>query len=229
MSALGFLRRSSSRSRADRAQDGPRRLDATLTLADLRPHHAILEIEPGKGWFTGALLEIVGENGSLTVQQPAALDAFFGRTAAKRVERAGLPNASYSDASWEALAPKDGSIDRVVWLQGPHELWFEPRPGAGFGDPDRVFREIARVLKPDGRFTLVDNLAPDGLGPRAAGALHRSVPEALAAIAERAGLRLASEDRDWIGSPVDPLTVPTHDRAVHLRTSQFAQVYALAN
>ncbi|PTX55476.1 putative methyltransferase [Litoreibacter ponti] len=217
--------KSEGRSNADRAFDNRRRAADTLTLAELEPGHSVLELEPGKGWFTGLLLELIGSSGQLTVQQPSELDAFFGKDARRRVERSGKPNARYSSSSWETLDADEASIDRVIWLQGPHELWFVPGPGITFGRPSNVFAEIARVLKPEGKLVLIDNLAPSGIGQASAGALHRSVPEELRALIEETGLRLSHEDRNWISETDDPLDVPTYDPKVHLKTKQFAQVF----
>lgn len=226
MSWLANLLSSSGRSNADRSQDGPRRAADTITLAKLESVHSILEVEPGKGWFTGILLELIDPTGTLIVQQPAALDPFFGKDARKRLVRSKLPNARYSSESWEELDAPDASVDRVVWLQGPHELWFEPQPGMTFGRPDKVFAEIARVLKPSGRFLLIDNMAPENVDQHTSGALHRSVPGALSELAKNAGLTLIHEDPDWITNSVDPLDVPTYDPKVHLKTHQFAQLYS---
>ncbi len=225
MSWLAKRSASRGRSKADRALDIYRRATDTLALAQIEPSHSVLEIEPGKGWFTGLLLEHIDASGQLIVQQPAALDTFFGQDARKRVERSGNVQARYSAASWETLEAADASIDRVVWLQGPHELWFTPHSNVSFGRPSRVFGDIARVLKPGGTFVLVDNLAPPGSNQVSAGALHRSVPQELKSIIEDTGLRLVYEDSAWIRDTDDPLDVPTFDAKAHLKTKQFAQVY----
>lgn len=226
MNWLEKLMMSEGRSKADRAFDGRRRSADTVSLAELEPGHSVLEMEPGKGWFTGLLLELIDSSGDLVVQQPSSLEAFFGKDARRRVEQAGLPNARYSSLPWETLDAEDASIDRVIWLQGPHELWFSPQPGMTFGRPSKVFSEIARVLRPEGKFLLVDNIAPSGVDQTSAGALHRSVPNELKALIEDAGLSMTHEDRDWIRETDDPLDVPTYDPKAHLKTRQFAQLFA---
>lgn len=116
-------------------------------------------------------------------------------------------------------------MNRVVWLQGPHEMWFRPSPNFTLGEPRRVFAEIARVLSSHGKLLIIDNLAPPGLPAEAAGQLHRSDPDTLRIVAEASGLVLIEQDRDWTVNPVDPLDRPTHDRRLHLKTTQFLQVY----
>lgn len=195
------------------------RYAALAGAGGLAPGQTILEMEPGKGALTDGLLPLVAERGELILQQPAALDAFFGARARRRAERA--PNARYAAASWEALDAGDGTVDRVLWVQGPHELWFKRI----LGRPSRVFAEIARVLAPDGRFLVVDNMAPPHVSDARAGDLHRSNPKTVAALARDTGLAPLREDTAWVGAPHDPRTVPTYDRATKGKPWQWLQVW----
>lgn len=209
----------------DRAQDVPRRAADTIKMGALSSDHSILELEPGKGWFTDILLRLTAEHGSLAVQQPAALDAFFGKEAYQRMTSSRHPRTNYSNAPWDKLAPQDGSIDRVVWLQGPHELWSVPASGEILGTQGSVFSEIVRVLKPGGRLLVIDNLAPAGIAVNEAAALHRSNPKFLREVFEETGLVLEEQDEHWITNKDDPLTIPTYSSKVHLKTHQFLQVF----
>ncbi|MEM9129332.1 MAG: methyltransferase domain-containing protein [Pseudomonadota bacterium] len=215
------------RSPEDRAMDGLRRASDMIDAAGLKPDQSILELEPGIGWFTDILLRLIGPKGHLSVQQPALLDGFFGNDARKLVQGATAPNANYSDAPFTKLSAADATIDRVLWIQGPHEIWFEPKPGVTFGDPKAIFAEVKRVLKPDGMFFVVDNLAKSGTPQLEASQLHRSEPKLLATMIEEAGFNLMGADPDWIVSEVDTLDVPTFTPGIHLRTSQHMQKYWL--
>lgn len=225
MRSIAGILASPARSKVDRAKDAERRATDTLIAAQLNSEQTILELEPGRGWFTTILLQLVKSSGSLIVQQPKALDAFFGKDARRIIENFDKPNCIYSDEAWENLSATNASCDRVIWLQGPHELWFEPRPGISFGRPERVFSEIFRVLKPEGLFLLVDNKARDGLTQQAAAPLHRSAPSHIQGLIEAAGLQLFMEDLQWVINPEDKGDLPTFNRKVHMRTSQFLQIY----
>lgn len=212
---LGFGVSESQRRVAERA----------LQTLSLQPRHSVLELEPGQGLFTQILLNAMGKDASLTVQQPAALNSFFGASARRLVQKQTQLNATYSDTTFEDLSAPNASVDRVLWKQGPHELWAELGPGVQLGHPKRVFAEIARVLKPGGLFVLIDNLAPTGVDMAYAGNLHRSVPALLRPQIEAHDLTLISEAIDWESNAADPLNVPTYSPGVHLKTSQFLQVY----
>ena len=216
---------SPGRSAKARAMDGPRRAVDMIKAAGLKPNQSVLELEPGSGWFTDILLRIIGPEGHLTVQQPGPLDFFFGKDARKLLQRAALPNAHYSSDPFTQLCAADATIDRVLWIQGPHEIWFEPKPGVSFGDPQAIFAEVKRVLKPDGMFFVVDNLAQPGTPQKEASQLHRSEPRLLEGIIKKAGFALQRADPRWIVSDVDTLDVPTFTPGVHLRTSQHMQIY----
>jgi len=71
-----------------------------------------------------------------------------GRRLAK--ER-GLANVSFECASAEALPFADASFDRVTSRQSAHH----------YVDLPAALREVARVLRPGGRFVLIDTVAPD--------------------------------------------------------------------
>ena len=217
--------RAPSRSDQARTMDGPRRASAMLRESGLEPGQSILELEPGKGWFTDILLRLIEPEGHLTVQQPALLDGFFGKDARKLLRKAALPNTHYSDAPFTNLSAADATIDRVLWIQGPREIWFEPKPGVTFGEPQAIFAEVKRVLKPEGMFFVVDNLAKSGTPQHEASQLHRSEPKQLAMMIEQAGFSLAHSEPEWIVSEVDTLDVPTFTPGIHLRTRQHMQKY----
>lgn len=67
---------------------------------------------------------------------------------------ASVHNAVYICADAEALPFLDGTFDIVTCRIAPHH----------FPHPDQFVREVARVLKPGGRFGLIDNVAPEDRG-----------------------------------------------------------------
>lgn len=63
----------------------------------------------------------------------------------------GIANVSFAEADAHDLGFDDESFDLVTCRIAPHH----------FADPGRFVHEVARVLRPGGRFGLVDNLAPE--------------------------------------------------------------------
>ncbi len=64
----------------------------------------------------------------------------------------GLSTISTAIADAEAIPFEDGSFDIVTCRIAPHH----------FPDPGRFVREVARVLRPGGRFVLIDSTVPEG-------------------------------------------------------------------
>jgi ubiquinone/menaquinone biosynthesis C-methylase UbiE len=64
----------------------------------------------------------------------------------------GLTNVGFAEADAEALPFDDGAFDLVTCRIAPHH----------FPHPDRFVNEVARVLKPGGRFGLIDSVVPEG-------------------------------------------------------------------
>lgn len=72
--------------------------------------------------------------------------------AASRANRAqGADNVVYVQADAEALPFLDESFDAVTCRIAAHH----------FPDPEAFVREVARVLRPDGSFLFIDNVAPE--------------------------------------------------------------------
>lgn len=70
------------------------------------------------------------------------------------IDGAGVRNALLVQADARAMPIATGSADVVTSRLAAHH----------FIDSDAVFREVARILAPGGRFILVDNYAPDDPG-----------------------------------------------------------------
>jgi ubiquinone/menaquinone biosynthesis C-methylase UbiE len=112
---------------------------------DPQPSWRVLDIATGGGHVARTLAPLVASVVA-TDLTPEMLDA-----ARAALEQAGCDNVEYAEADAEALPFGDAEFDAVVYRIAPHH----------FGDPARFVAEVARVLKPGGRFVLIDNVAPD--------------------------------------------------------------------
>lgn len=148
----------SVRTDAERARDGARHPGETLTFFGLRSDMRVVELWPGRGFYTAILGPYLRDRGLLTVTafdgdpknyfvteaklttQRLASSPAFEKVAVQRIRESDL-----------TLGP-DGSADLVVTFRNVHN-WV-----ADGSAPD-VFRAAARVLKPGGVLGVVDHRA----------------------------------------------------------------------
>ncbi|MCA8900924.1 MAG: class I SAM-dependent methyltransferase [Hyphomonas sp.] len=193
-----------------------------LMFTGVMPGMTVVELEAGDGFYTELLSKVVGEAGTVYMQNPAGFAAFLGDAVPKRVNDR-LANVDIVESNFDNLsAIGDGEADIVTWFLGPHELWFTPEgeQAFSFGDPDRTFPEIARVLKPGGSFIVLDHMASPGSPATTGNETHRIDKAIIISMAEAAGFTLAGES-DILANPDDDGTVGVFDPTMRRKTDRY--------
>ncbi len=207
------------RPEADLADDAARKPAEVLAFAEIRPGDVVLELEAGRGWYTDILSGAVGPDGAVVTQNPPE----FGYSAPAMAERrdAGrLTNVTETTTHFDELAMDDGAADVVLWILGPHELYYLPKDSDGLGDVEATYAEIMRVLKPGGTFVAMDHAADAGAPVSTGQTIHRIDPDVVRSIAESAGFVLEAES-DVLANPDDDRTLMVFNPDVRRHTDQF--------
>lgn len=209
-----------ARPAADKKDDEARKPAEVLAFAQIRPGDRILELEVGRGWFTDILSGAVGTKGKIITQNPAEF-TYSGPAMAGRRATGRLQNVSDTTSPFDALQVADASVDKVLWILGPHELYYVPKDSKGLGDPAKTYSEIKRVLKPGGALVVMDHAAEPGAPPSRTGQnVHRIDPAVVVASAQEAGFKLEAKS-DVLANPSDDRTKMVFDATVRRHTDQF--------
>ena len=142
--------------------------------------------------------------------------AFKARTDAGRLKNAVIMKSHFDNLEQVAT----GSVDRVLWILGPHEIYYKPPNTNGLGADDKTYAEIVRVLKPGGLFIAMDHAAETGAPPTIAQTLHRIDPSIVVSSAQSVGLQMVSKS-DVLANPSDDRTKMVFDATIRRHTDQF--------
>lgn len=211
----------------DIKDDALRMPEAVLKFIKAPVGGVIADIEAGRGYYTELLASIVGPTGSVTMVNPPFFDTFISdEDITNRLGENGtrLPNVTFVKTTFDQLPMDDNSVDMVTWVLGPHELYFTPRPGVSFGDVEKTYAEIFRVLKPGGIFIPLDHAAESGAPSTTGGETHRIDPSIVRQEAEKAGLVFESSS-DVLANADDNYAVSVFDPKVRRKTDRFLHRY----
>jgi ubiquinone/menaquinone biosynthesis C-methylase UbiE len=120
-------------------------LKRLLELADDVTNKEVLDVATGGG-HTALAFAKAGANVIATDLTPAMLE-----TARTFVCSQGVTSITFQEAKAEALPFENASLDIVTCRIAAHH----------FAEPEPFVLEVARVLKPEGIFLLVDNISPN--------------------------------------------------------------------
>ena len=211
-----------ARPEADRADDALRKPANVLAFIGIEPGMTVFEMEAGSGYYTELFSRLVGPEGEVVMQNPAAFDTFLGDAVPTRVDGR-LENVRVSKSKFDNLDAEDASADIVTWMLGPHELYFEPN-GENLGDVEATYAEIVRILKPGGVFVALDHAAAAGSPETTGGATHRIDPAIVKDLAMNAGLVFSGES-DVLRNPEDSYDTGVFDASVRRKTDRFLYTF----
>ncbi len=208
----------------DRQHDANRKPAQTLALAGVRPGETIAELLPGGGYFTRLLSKAVGADGHIYGLVPAPVptapaDApdFAARVKALAAEPAYANVSVVVEPFGELRAP--APVDLVWTSQNYHDL--HNLPGLDVG----VFNQMVfDMLKPGGRYFVLDHAAQAGSGLRDTASLHRIDASTVKAEVLAAGFEFVAES-NLLHHPDDPRTAKVFDPNVRGRTDQFILIF----
>ena len=206
----------SARPTADTDRDSARKPAETLTFAGVKPGDQVLELAPGRGYFTRLLSAVVGAHGKITiytVAPPPKPDAVPPQLTAITTD----PHYTNVNLALKRLIEvKPAAAFNLVWTtQNYHDFLNIPDI-----DMTTLNRAIFESLKPGGLFLVVDHAAAAGSGARDTNTLHRIDRDTVISQVKAAGFELA-EEGNFLRNSSDPHTDKVFEGAIQGHTDQF--------
>lgn len=211
----------------DLPKDKIYKTEIMVDFMGIPPKAVILELQAEDGYFTEIFSHMVGGEGLVIMQNPQNYDGFVPPNAIDaRLGTGGqrLPNVTSITANFDRLPLPDNSVHMIIWIDGPHDLYFKPTTITSFGNPSASFDQIFRVLAPGGELIIVDNKAELGSQPSSGNLLHRIDPSIVQGLAERAGFTL-TQTSDILSNPSDDLSISVFDVADESTLDRFIHRY----
>jgi predicted methyltransferase len=191
----------------DTARDADRKPVDMLMFAGVKPGDVVVDVMPGKGYFTRIFAKAVGPNGHVYAYFPSEVDPLLkgkppGVTAVTS-DAKDYPNASLLHAPLgKFVTPQAADI---VWTsQNYHDFH-----NKDFGPVDiaAMTKGIYDSLKPGGVYIVLDHSAEAGSGTRDTDTLHRIDEDFVVKQVEKDGFRLVATS-DVLRNPNDPRSEP---------------------
>lgn len=204
-----------ARPAADTERDASRKPAETLAFAGVKPGDWVLELAPGRGYYTRLLSAVVGPKGqvsnyTLTTPKPDAPPPPVVAIAADPHYR----NVKVTLSRLIDVKPTN-SFDVVWTTQNYHDFHNIPNVEVA-----AINRAIFESLKPGGVYFILDHAAEAGSGTRDTNTLHRIDEQAVKQEVKAAGFELAGES-DILRNKDDPHTGKVFEAPIQGHTDQF--------
>ncbi|QQX90191.1 class I SAM-dependent methyltransferase [Gluconobacter sphaericus] len=208
---------------ADRTNDTRRHGAEIAALAEIKPGEHVADFLPGGGYWTRIFSGIVGPEGRVLDIWPAGMVAPGSKGETRMKALAGAPGVENVAAVPDDLAhlTLPTPIDVFFTSQNLHDL---PTPFLGNIDITAFSKQVFDLLKPGGRFVVVDHVAAPGRGLSETNTLHRIDPELAKKAILRAGFTLKSESK-LLSNPEDDHHLKVFDPTIRGKTDQFIFVF----
>jgi predicted methyltransferase len=211
----------SARPDADKQLDAERKPAEMLSLAHVRPGMKVMDLIPGRGYFTRLFSVAVGPKGYVYAYQPSDLDGLLkGKEAPINAVAKDYKNVAVVHGPVnKAVAPE--ALDLVWTSQNYHDLhdsFFAP------ADTVQVNKAVFDALRPGGTYIVLDHAAEKGSGLRDTDTLHRIDEDAVKKEVLAAGFKLAGES-NALRNKDDDHKLKVFDPAIRHKTDQFILIF----
>src|SRR5262249_18307213 len=203
----------SARPAEDKQRDTERKPAETLAFAGVKPGETVIEIAPGKGYYTRLLSAVVGAKGKL-----------YAATSQPKPDAPAPPvQAIAADPHYSNVTVSFQRVADLKLPQGVDMVWTSLNYHDFHNIPDvdvaTINRAIFAALKPGGTYFVVDHAAEAGSGLRDTNTLHRIDEQTVKQEVTAAGFKLVGES-EVLHNKADPHTAKVFDAEIKGHTDQ---------
>jgi predicted methyltransferase len=206
----------------DLQEDAFRHPAELVAFSRIKPGDTVVDVWPGKGYWTRIFSTLVGPKGKVYAYVPAEIAGLKANPLEIARAIAGEPGRGNVEASSRPLSEQPpeaayNTFDLFWTFENYHDLHDSFMKGADVGAFNAA---IFKLLKPGGYYVVADHAATPGSGLQNTEDLHRIDPAAVKAEVENAGFVLDGETK-VIADADDDHTSRSIDPAMHGKTDRF--------
>lgn len=204
---------------ADKTDDARRAMAAVMQFTEVKPGQKVLELIPGKGYWTRVFSQVVGANGHVYTVWPDETANFSTKSIAEWKKLVATPHYANVSILQQPAAElsSPAPVDLVFTCQNYHDYH---DPFMGPVDMVAFDKKVFAALKPGGLFVVIDHVAPSGSGISDTNTLHRIDPAVVKQEVEAAGFVFDGAS-EALRNPADPHTIAVFDKSIRGHTDQF--------
>jgi predicted methyltransferase len=208
----------SARSAEDKQRDADRKPAETLAFAGVKPGETVIEIAPGRGYYTRLLSAVVGPQGKV-----------YALTSPPKPDKPPPPvQAIAADPHYGNVTVIMQPVAEVKLPQGVDLVWtsqnYHDFHNLTDVDVATINRDVFAALKSGGTYLVLDHAAEAGSGTRDTNTLHRIDEETVKKEVAAAGFKLAGES-NILRNKSDPHTAKVFDPEIRGHTDQFVLIF----
>lgn len=213
---IGAALTAANRSEEDMARDAGRKPAEVLEFLGVAPGMDVVDLMAAGGWYSEVLSIAVGDDGSVTAQNPPFIlgfrDGAYGVALSERIGDR-LTNVTRVDSSWAELGASGAQYDVALSALNIHDAYYLQSPEAAA----EMLASVYTVLKPGGVFGVIDHVGnADGDN----GSLHRIDKALVAELATAAGFAVEGES-DMLANSADDHTQGVFSEGIRGQTDRF--------
>src|SRR5215469_18911108 len=208
----------SARPAEDKQRDADRKPAETLAFAGVKPGDTVMEIAPGKGYYTRLLSAVVGPKGKV-----------YAVTSPPQPDKPAPPvQAIAAEPHYGNVTVIMQPVKEVKLPQGVDLVWTSQNYHDFHNIPDvdvaTINQDVFAALRSGGTYLVLDHAAEPGSGTRDTNTLHRIDEETVKQEVAAAGFKLVGES-DILRNKNDPHTAKVFDPEIRGHTDQFVLTF----